>query len=428
MHCERGLKHLSVLVQLEARTMRILVVHNYYQARGGEDTNREAEMQLLREAGHEVVEYTRHNNEILEFTPFAKAKLGLDTVWASRTYRELGRIIERTSPAVVHFHNTFPLISPSAYYACRQKDVPVVQTLQNFRLLCPGGNFLRSGRVCEDCQSHSLLSSIAHGCYRGSRVQTGVVAGMLGFHRVVMTWSKLVNQYVTCTNFARAKFLAAGFPGQLLSVKPNFIASDPGAREGRGNNALFVGRFSEEKGPQLLPEAWAKLPRDIPFEFIGDGPMRGMIEDRCRALKVAKVSFHGWLGKSELLGRLKNARFLIVPSVCYEGFPLAIVEAFGCGVPVIASRLGSMAEIVVDGKTGLHFTAGDAADLAVKVEWAWKHPGEMEEMGRAARREYEEKYTPEINYKLLMEIYQRAIVSENGNLETVAAAAGGRGD
>lgn len=373
--------------------MKILVAHNFYQRRGGEDAVCESEIKLLREAGHQVIEYLRRNNEIHDYSFFQKAKLGWNTSWSERTNRELRKILANEAPDVAHFHNTFPLISPSAYYACRAAGVPVIQTLHNFRLLCPGGNLFRDGRVCEECVSRSLLRSMAHGCYRESRVSTAVVASMLTVHRLFRTWAKQVDLFLVCTDFARKKFVSAGFDERRIKVKPNFLATDPGIRSGRGTTALFVGRLSPEKGPQLLPLAWSKLGTAIPLEILGDGPLRARLESDCLRLGLHCVRFAGWAAPEAVLDRLRAARFLVVPSTCYEGFPLAIAESYACGVPVIAAGHGGLAEIVPDGLTGLHFQPGSATDLAAKIDWAWSHPQEMETMGRFARAEFETKYT-----------------------------------
>jgi len=373
--------------------VKILVAHNFYQHRGGEDAVCESEIGLLRHAGHEVVEYLRQNDEIRDYSLFAKANLSWSTSWSERASRELREILATESPDVAHFHNTFPLISPSAYYACRAAGVPVVQTLHNFRLLCPGGNLFRDGRVCEDCVSHSLLRSIAHGCYRESRVSTAAVAGMLTIHRLFRTWARQVDLFLVCTDFARRKFVRAGFDELRVRVKPNFLASAPGVRSDGGSTALFVGRLSAEKGPQLLPAAWSRLVKPVPLEIFGDGPLRASLESDCRRLGLRSVHFAGWAEPGAVLDRLRTARFLVVPSTCYEGFPLAVAEAYACGVPVIAAGHGGLAEIVRDGFTGLHFRPGDATDLAEKVDWACSHPQEMELMGRLARAEFEAKYT-----------------------------------
>jgi glycosyltransferase involved in cell wall biosynthesis len=373
--------------------VKILVAHNFYQWRGGEDAVCEAEINLLREAGHEVIEYLRHNGEIQEYSFVEKASLGWRTSWSGRASRELQEILARESPDVAHFHNTFPLISPSAYYACREAGVPVVHTLHNYRLLCPGGTLFRDGHVCEECLSHSLLRSVFHGCYHDSPIATAAVAGMLLFHGALRTWTEQVDLFLACTQFTRRKFVAAGFDEARIRVKPNFVAQDPGTRSGHGDAALFLGRLSAEKGPQLLPAAWSKLTEAIPLQIAGDGPLRASLEAECAQQNLSGVHFSGWIEAQAALERIRAARFLIVPSTCYEGFPMAVAEAFACGVPVIASGHGSLPEIVHEACTGLLFKPGDAEDLAAKVAWAWSHLEEMAAMGRAARAEYATKYS-----------------------------------
>jgi glycosyltransferase involved in cell wall biosynthesis len=401
--------------------VKILVAHNFYQQPGGEDTVCESEIRLLREAGHQVIEYRRHNEEIQGYSFVEKASLGWRTSWSQRTNRELHDILARESPDVAHFHNTFPLISPSAYYACRETKIPVVQTLHNYRLLCPGGNLFRNGAICEECISHSLLRSIVHGCYRDSRLASAAVAGMLTLHGLSRTWAEQVELFLVCTEFARGKFLDAGFNGARIRVKPNFIASDPGVRFKGGECALYIGRLSEEKGPQLLPLAWSKLSEEIPLEIVGDGPLRASLESDCARLGLRDIHFSGWLGAHAAVERLRSAKFLIVPSACYEGFPMAIAEAYACGVPVIAAGHGSLAEIVRDGHTGLHFAPGDFEDLATKVQWAWTHAHEMGIMGSAARVEFETKYNAAAALKSIENAYE-SVLRRRGELAAGARA------
>jgi glycosyltransferase involved in cell wall biosynthesis len=389
--------------------VKILVAHNYYQRPGGEDAVCASETRLLREAGHEVIEFTRHNDEIQEYSLTEKASLSWRTLWSHRSNRGLGDMLARESPDVAHFHNTFPLISPSAYYACQAAGVPVVQTLHNYRLLCPDGNLFRDGQVCEECVSHSLLHSIAHGCYHDSRLASAAVAGMLTVHRLLNTWAEQVDLFLVCTEFVRRKFIDAGFDEARIRVKPNFLAADPGTRLGRGDAALYLGRLSQEKGPQLLPTAWSKLVEAIPLEIVGEGPLHTSLEADCARLGLRSIHFSGWLGAHEAIERLQAARFLIVPSVCYEGFPMAIAEAYACGVPVIAANHGGLAEIVRDGCTGLHFAPGDADDLAAKVAWAWRNPQEMEIMGWSARMEFATKYNASAAIESLESAYESVL-------------------
>jgi len=390
--------------------MKILVAHNAYQQRGGEDTVVAAEPELLRARGHEVVSYRRSNDELAGRNGIRILALAAETVWSSLSYETVKNILKIERPDVAHFHNTFPLISPSTYYACAEAGVPVVQTLHNYRLLCPGATFLRDGKVCEECLGRAVpWPAVVHGCYRNSRPATLATAAMLSVHRAMGTWQKKVNLYIALTEFARKRFIEGGLPADRVVVKCNFIPNRPAPATTSRDYALFVGRLSEEKGPQLLPVAWQALRSRVPLRVVGDGPlMKTLCEEVKRYGLSSRIELKGRRPANEVAAAMTGARFLVMPSIWYEGFPMTVVEAYADGLPVIASRIGSLAEIVQDGVTGLHFNPGDAMDLAAKVEWAWTHPKEMEEMGRAARGEYEAKYTAERNYEALMRIYEIA--------------------
>ena len=385
--------------------MKILLAHNYYQEPGGEDVVFEQEKQLLEKAGNEVITYCRSNHEIETFTTIKKLALVKNSIWADDTKRDFTRLLAQENPDVVHVHNTSHMISPSIYGACRAQGIPVVQTLHNFRLMCPSATFFRDGNVCEECADHNLWHSIYHGCYRDSRAATASVALTLALHRRWGTWNKLVTRYIALTEFGRNKFIAAGLPAEKIVVKPNFVNPDPGERKQPGEHALFVGRLSGEKGLSTLLQAWGRLPRHYALHVIGDGPERESLEAQASQLGLSAVQFRGRLSHKDTIAALKCARFLIVPSGWYETFGMCIAEAFACGTPVVCSRLGAMEELVSDNRSGLHFTSGDPNDLAAKVAWAWSHPNEMNAMGREARAEYEAKYTPERNYLMLMNIY-----------------------
>ena len=388
--------------------MRVLVAHNYYQQPGGEDTVFAAETELLRRYGHEVIEYTERNDSIKSMNIGAVA---LNTLWSLSSKKKIIEILDRTKPDVAHFHNTFLLISPSAYYACKERNVPVIQSLHNPRLLCPAGNFYRDGRVCEDCVGKTPpWPGVVHGCYRHSRSQTAIVATMLTLHRILGTWDRVIDTFIVFTEFYRKKFIEGGLPSEKIALKPHFVDPDPGCRNGRkGEYALYIGRLDREKGVNTLIEAW-RHNNNVPLKIRGDGNLLGQVAEYINRNNLKSVEIVGRLKRAELNELIKNARFLVWPSEgYYETFGLVAIESFACGVPVIASRAGALAENVTDGYTGLHFTPGDTDDLSAKVNWAWNHPEEMALMGKAARREYETNYSSEKNYRILLGIYEKAI-------------------
>jgi len=386
--------------------MRILLIHNHYQHSGGEDAVFAAESALLRENGHEVVEYTEDNQLI---NGMSRAAVAARAIWSRSTRRRLIKILRDIQFDVVHFHNTFPLISPSAYSACREAKVPVVQTLHNYRLLCPAATLFRDGQLCEACLGKTPpWPGVWHACYRESRSQTAIVAGMLTVHRWLKTWQEQVDIYIALTEFCRQKFIEGGLPSEKIHVKPNFVNPDPGLRKGNGHYALFVGRLSLEKGVRTMLRVWQGV-KGIPLKIVGDGPLLDEVQAFVQKEKLESVEVLGRRTPADVTLLMKGAKFLVFPSVWYETFGLVAIEAFGCGVPVIASRLGAMAEIVEEGHTGLLFRAGDPGDLAEKVRWAVDHTDALRRMGENARRVYEEKYTKEKNYNMLLDMYEQAI-------------------
>lgn len=389
--------------------MKILLVHNKYQQPGGEDEVFSREAALLRSKGHRVGEFVRRNSDIQERGLFTSAQLAIRTIWSGETVRDLTKALACENPDVVHLHNTFPLISPSAYYACRECGVPVVQTVHNYRLFCPAATFFRQGKICEDCEKRSLWQSVRHSCYRGSRSASAVAAAMLMIHRALNTWRDLVECFIVPADFVRGKLTEMGIPPQKIRVKPNFLAVDPGTRMRAGDYALFVGRLSPEKGVATLVNAWGRVSTNLPLRIIGDGPLRAKLERIAASYDVRNIRFEGWADHESVIDAIKGARFLFFPSESYETFGMVAVEAFACGIPVIASRLGVMAEIVDDHRTGLHFTPGDPADLAAKAQWAFDHPSELSQMGCNARAEYQARYTAELNYRQLIEIYRSVV-------------------
>lgn len=385
--------------------MKCVLVHGYYQQRGGEDEVFEAEAGLLRAHGHRVTEFTAANEEMVAL---GAAKRAAVTVWNRRTHERLARLLREVRPDVVHFHNTFPLVSPSAYYTAAGEGIPVVQTLHNYRLLCPNGLFFRDGGVCEDCLGKPIpWPGVVHACYRDSVAASAVTAGMLTAHRLAGTWTRKVDLYIALTDFARRKFVAGGLPRDRIFLKPNFVP-DPGpARGPREDFALFVGRLTPEKGVRTMLRAWRRL-RDVPLRIVGTGPLSDEVAAAIADREAyPHVQMCGFQRQDEVLRMMKRARFLVFPSEWYEGAPRVVLEAFACGLPVIGARMGALAELVEEGRTGWAFEPGHPDDLVRCVTRALATDG-LVEMGKNARRDYEVKYDPGSNHTRLLELYRMA--------------------
>jgi len=385
--------------------LKVLIIHNAYQQRGGEDTVVEAEFDLLSSHGVNVKLFSKHNDVIAQLS---KVQIAARTVWAADSAREFEAMLLQAKPDVVHVHNTFPLISPAVYWVAHKHKVPVVQTLHNFRLHCPQAMYLRDGKVCEDCMGHIPWRGVLHGCYRGSRVQTAVLAGMVSWHRAIHTWDTKVTRYIALNEFCRNKFIEGGLPPERMVVKPNFVdfpAPEACTRDG----FLFVGRLSSEKGVDVLVQAFGML-AGASLRVAGTGPEANLLQG------VAGLTALGALPGERVRQQMAGSLALVLPSIWYENFPRTLVEAFGCGLPVIASRIGALAELVQDGVTGLLFEPGNAQDLTEKMHWAMQHPDEMAQMGRNARAKYEAEFTAERNYQQLMAIYAEAIEAKKAEV------------
>lgn len=385
--------------------MKILLVHNFYQQPGGEDQVFRAEAGILRNAGHTVVELTETNDRVPEMS---RLSLSRATIWNGEAYKRIYDAVARECPDVVHFHNTFPLISPAAYYAARRAGAAVVQTLHNYRLICPAATLFRDGRPCEDCVCRLPWPGVRHACYRGSRMASAGVAAMLSFHRLRRTWSKQVDAFIVLNDFARLKFIEGGLPQEKLFLKPNFVAPDPGFGSG-GETFLFAGRLAPEKGIDILLAAWKDSP-DLPLlRIVGDGPLKDVVIDQVG--DIENVEYLGRIPHAEVLAAMKNSKALIQPSTWYEMFPLNVVEAFASGLPVIASNAGALPEIVSNWTNGLLFQSGNSADLSHEARLMAQDSGLCYTLRRNARETFERYYHGDLNIKLLVQIYEQAIES-----------------
>jgi len=376
---------------------RILIVHNAYKHRGGEDAVVESEVPLLRSYGHIVEVYSRTNDEIADIPSIS---LSRQVLWSTRTTRDLAELIVRFRPDVIHAHNTFPLISPSLYWAAARAKVPIVQTLHNFRLICLNAVFLRDGTACQDCLGRLPWRGVAHACFRGSRAASAMTTGMLALHRGLGTYRTKVTRYIVLNEFCRKKFIEGGLPEDRVMVKPNFVNFPPPPPMPR-QGLLFVGRLSVEKGVKTLASA-AVLLSEVDLRVAGEVPEASELR------RIEGIRLLGHLSPSDVRHEMSCAAALVVPSIS-ETFGLVILEAFATGTPVIASRIEPFAELVENGETGLLFEPGNPVDLADKIMWALAHPKQMIAMGRRARLCYEARYTASRNYERLVTIYRDAI-------------------
>ena len=385
--------------------MKILICHNYYQQRGGEDCIFEEERDLLRDAGHEVLEYQRHNDELESQSWF---RIGKQMLWNRQAVTDVRDLIEKHRPDVFHATNTFPLVSPAVLHTAHAQGVAVVQDLQNYRLICPGSYLMRNDKPCHDCVGKTVpWQAVLHRCYRDSFLASCGVSSMVTLHRLLGTWRDKVDLFYTPSQFARQQFLSAGFPADRVAVKYNMVSPAPPVGSGRGDYLVFVGRLSPEKGISSMLESWKQDTALPPLKIVGDGPLAAEVER-----SVAQDSRIEWLGYrslTEVHRIVGEARALLMPSVWYETFGRTTTEAFASGTPVIASNLGAMQELVVENQTGLLFEPGNPISLRDRIhQFLGMTEDQHKQLRHNARSQFEQRFTSEQNLTRILEIYQLA--------------------
>ena len=382
----------------------VLIVHNYYQIPGGEDTVVANEKDMLESRGHKVILYTRNNLELKELGIKQKVLLPFTTVYNLRTYQEIRRIIKEKKVDIVHVHNTLNLISPSVYYAAFSMKVPVVQTVHNFRLLCPNAIFYRNHHICEDCITKGLACAVQHNCYRDSKLQTLAYVISIKIHRIIKTYAKL--HYICLTEFNKQKLLnLKQIQKDRIFIKPNFVTSvrEFVPKEERKEYVIFAGRLDKLKGVDLLLKAWRKMSDSAPKLFIcGIGPMEKWCKKFIEKNHI-NAEMLGFVPNTEVRKLIAYSRALIFPTQLYEGFPMSIVEAFSVGTPVISSDIGNAGNVVIEGISGCKFQKDSVNELINAIH----RLESMDFIYDSTFKNYSDKYTEDINYKTLMCIYRK---------------------
>jgi len=405
--------------------MNILLSHNYYgsAAPSGENIVFETELKLLRQRGHTVIEWVRHSDDIRNCGILGTLCGALSTPWNIFSKRATKRLIQQISPDIFHVHNSFPLLSPSVFYAAEKSKTATVLTLHNYRTFCAAGIPIRNEKPCTEClDARNVMPALRHRCYRSSRTATIPLAAMIWLHRRLKTWELQVDAFIALTEFQKEIFCKAGLPRERVFVKPHFHPNllNPVSWDDREPKVVFIGRLSVEKGCHILIEAWRRWGTEAPcLEVIGDGPDRLRLERTVNESGLGKkITFRGHISSAEVQEGLRRAILLVLPSLCFETFGIVIVEAYGLGVPVAASKLGSLPCMVQEGITGTLFEPGNPDDLLEKVKIAVAAPLRLATWGASARNEFERKYSAESNYQLLLQIYTMAIRHKKEKLTT----------
>jgi len=402
--------------------MRILLGHSQYHdcTVGGEAAVVKEEAELLRSHGHEVRLFEKSNSQMLSQGkgPVNLVRIATRLYHSPESEAEIGAVMDEFRPDLLHVHNYMFALTPSVFLAAKARGVATALTLHNYRLLCPAGQFLRNGKVCEWClQGGGYWKPIFSRCYPGGSLIKTLAAVEL--HRKTRADNRLadrVDAYIALTEFARGKYVGAGIPADQVHVKSIFLADPLAGKEllQAGQGAIFVGRLTAEKGVDVLLQAWRDI--DYPLTIVGDGPDRARLE----AMASPPVSFAGQMTKQEVLEHLQRSAFLVFPSLWYEGFPATLLEAMACGKAVVATDLGARAEVLGE-ESGLLCTAGSAQSLATAIKRLAADPHLRARLGANGRQRFLANFTPEPNYKSLLKIYTAAI----SHAQSAALATGG---
>jgi len=371
---------------------------------------------MLRDAGYFVDVMEVSNDEIESGAD--KLKTALMTIYSPPMRKLVERRIKDVRADVLHVHNFFPRLTPAVYDAGEDLCCAVVQTLHNYRLVCPGGLLFRDGEVCKECLGKSFaLPGIQHGCYRGSRIGSATIATMSAFHRVRGTWRNRVDRYIVLNEYARNVFAQyGGFPEERIRVKPNVVL-DSGMGRGSGRYALFVGRLSPEKGIATLLRAASDPAFRLPLKIVGTGPMEADVV--AAAAAHPGIEYLGAQPRAEVAKLVGDALVQIVPSEWHEaGGPLVIGEAFAAGVPVVTPAMEPMSTVVQDQMSGLLYAPRDHEDLCRAVAMIADSPEMVASMRIKARQRYEAMYMPATNLNALENIYREAIEEMRGRKVT----------
>lgn len=401
--------------------MRVAVLHSRYLSGPASGENRivDAEIDLLRSAGHAVETVMPTAREM---TPRQQARAGFAATWSPRATAVVRDLIARFHPDVIHCHNLFPLLSPAVIGTAAARGTPVVMTLHNYRLMCVSGNFLRDGHPCEDCFGHLPWRGVVHGCYQGSVLASGAIAAAVSAHRALRTFDR-VALFLADGEFVKRRHLDAGMFAGRIRAKPQFCPATA-RRVGAGKYFLYVGRLHSEKGVRVLLDAW----RDVAAELVivGDGPEAASL----RASAPPRVTFTGQLPGDAIPALMREARALLVPSVWYEGSPRTIVEAYAAGIPVVASRIGALPDVVSDGRSGLLVTPGAVAAWATAVR-SLLDDDLAARLGDGAYARWRHEFRPEDGLAHLQRAYRDAIAlaraDAGGGLAAVTRLAGDSG-
>jgi glycosyltransferase involved in cell wall biosynthesis len=392
--------------------MKILHVHNYHAGRGGMEVIYEYTTRLLRSRGDEVIEFSRDSADLK--SPLDKIGAMASGVYSLDGGREARALIEKHRPDLAYVHNLYPMLSTAVLDACRAAGVPTVMNIQDYKLTCPMGQHLRDGKICEKCKTGSVAWSAVHAC-KGGRVTSAAYAVAHGITRMRRAYHHGIDLFVTPSRFTADYLVSAGFDRSRIEIVPNMCdLPDTGPATGPGEYAAYMGRISPEKGISVLIEAARQT--GITTRIAGNGSVPGLKESA-----PANVRFVGPVSREAVPAFYRGAKFLVVPSIWNEVYAIVLLEAMTLGIPVIGSKIGGMQEVFEHEISGIAVPPGDAHALAAAMQRLWNDPALCARMGQAGRARAMEQFSPDIYYRRLKGVFERAILDRRGETPAVVA-------
>lgn len=392
--------------------MKILQVHNFYRIRGGECSVVDEENKLLKNAGHEVVQFSRQSQDIDKTSIFNKIKSFINIPFNKSIYNEVINQFKYNKPDVAHIHNVFPLISPSIYSALHDLEIPIVQTLHNYRFLCPNAQFFTKGNICQKCTDTGFKNAFTNRCIRNNYAVSALYATAISRLWRSGVIPGYIDQFIALNNFVSNKMKISGVPNEKISICGNFIAPLASKVVEPKDYILYLGRLSAEKGIHTLLRAVSSLP-GVVLKVAGSGPEEEALKSYVLKNSQLQVEFLGHMNGDAKIKLIAEAKCMIVPSEWYENFPISILESLSLGTPVIASDIGGLSDMIVSEKTGLLFKAGDYFQLAECIKKLISDTPKLEKMSKYSIEYAKSYFGPEQHLHQLIDIYSSAIKNRN---------------
>ena len=398
--------------------MKVLQVHNFYRIRGGECSVVHAEKALLESRSIKVVPYYRDSRDIDDWGFLSKTGMLLDITYSRSVAADLESVVRYERPDVAHIHNVFPLLTPSVYRTLKRCGVPVVQTVHNFRMLCPNGQFYVRGRICETCQEKGFFAAIKKRCMQDSFLISTAYAAAIARAWKNGIFPNDTDIYIALNNFFAKKLIQYGVDESRIRTLGNFVSGMREAVPEKGNYVLYLGRLSREKGLHTLLRAWESVD-GVVLKIAGSGPLENEVASIAKRLGASKVQMLGHVSGELKQNLIERALCMVVPSVWYENFPISVVEAMSCGTPVVASRIGGLPDMVKHEVSGLLFNSGDEEGLAMMINRVITDREFMMNLARNALNEARSNLQSQKHYEGLMDIYRQAMYVTSENLHLI---------